>query len=388
MTIALVIPSLPQYSETFLINKISGLKASGFSVILLVVGVSKRLQIDVPVYYQPILASQGLMRWIHVVWLLLKSFLLRPAKSLKLLSEAKNAGYEGFGRLRMLAVLSNFIQIKADWIHFAFGTMAVERAFVGKVLGARVGMSIRGYDIAIAPVVNPGLYRNVWPFINKVHSISNDLISVAKSHGMPTDMPYEIISPAIEPSIFENKSFRKWHEKPKFLTVSRLHWKKGLTYTLAALAKLDFDFEFTIIGEGPERERLIFTAHQLGIGDRVSFVGKKTQSEIVAAMHTHDFYLQYSVQEGFCNAVLEAQAAGMLCIVSDAEGLHENVLHNETGWVVEKRQPEKLAKRIIETLQLSESIKNAISHNAAKRISTTFTLKEQASKFEHFFKYE
>ncbi|MBK7870836.1 MAG: glycosyltransferase family 4 protein [Saprospiraceae bacterium] len=49
-----------------------------------------------------------------------------------------------------------------------------------------------------------------------------------------------------------------------------------------------------------------------------------------------DIYLQYSIQEGFCNAVLEAQAMGLLCIVSDAEGLPENILHGQTGWVVPK----------------------------------------------------
>ena len=48
-------------------------------------------------------------------------------------------------------------------------------------------------------------------------------------------------------------------------------------------------------------------------------------------MKNSDVYIQSSVQEGFGNAVLEAQASGLCCIVSDAEGLSENVLNEKTG---------------------------------------------------------
>ena len=77
-----------------------------------------------------------------------------------------------------------------------------------------------------------------------------------------------------------------------------------------------------------------------------------------------DFYIQYSIQEGFCNAVLEAQAMGLLCIVSDADGLSENVLHNETGWVVPKRNPTLLAQKMIETIDLNDTEKSKIRENA------------------------
>ena len=59
-----------------------------------------------------------------------------------------------------------------------------------------------------------------------------------------------------------------------------------------------------------------------------------------------DIYLQYSIQEGFCNSVLEAQAMGLLSIVSDANGLTENIIHNYTGWVVPKMAPKLLANCI------------------------------------------
>lgn len=66
--------------------------------------------------------------------------------------------------------------------------------------------------------------------------------------------------------------------------------------------------------------------------------------DIAKHLVTSDIYIQYSVQEGFCNAVLEAQATGMLCVVSDAEGLAENVLHEITGWVVPKKGTRVIGK--------------------------------------------
>src|SRR5690606_3559111 len=132
----------------------------------------------------------------------------------------------------------------------------------------------------------------------------------------------------------------KLSKKTHFATVSRLHYIKGLDYILEALSLLKkegYDFQFTIIGDGNEKERLQFAVHQLGLADCVVFAGKLLPEQVKATLNTTDVYLQYSLQEGFCNAVLEAQAMGLLCVVSSAEGLSENVLDNETGFVVEKQ---------------------------------------------------
>src|SRR5690606_170832 len=112
-----------------------------------------------------------------------------------------------------------------------------------------------------------------------------------------------------------------------------------LEYTLEALSKLKNEgikFEYTIIGDGIEKERLLFAAYQLGIKENVNFAGKLSPSEVKEELEKTDIYLQYSIQEGFCNAVLEAQAMGLLCIVSNAEGLSENDMDKQTGWVDRK----------------------------------------------------
>jgi colanic acid/amylovoran biosynthesis glycosyltransferase len=177
-------------------------------------------------------------------------------------------------------------------------------------------------------------------------------------------------------------------EKFTFLTVARLHWKKGLLYTLEALKLFKdrgYKFQYIIIGNGPQNEEILFAIHQLGLTDYVALLGQKTSSEVKYYMSVTSIYLQYSISEGFCNSVLEAQAMGLLCVVSDAEGLSENVLHEVTGWVVPKRNPIALLEMILKVINLPYDEKQNIRNNAQKRIRSDFNLEKQQMEFSKFY---
>ena len=103
------------------------------------------------------------------------------------------------------------------------------------------------------------------------------------------------------------------------------------------------------------------------------------------AMEEADIYLQYSIQEGFCNAALEAQAMGLLCIVSDAEGLSENVLHGKTGWVVPKPKPDLLAQQILDVLAMPAEKLGRIRQAATGRVQKEFNLHKQQQEFVAFY---
>ncbi|MNT10621.1 N,N'-diacetylbacillosaminyl-diphospho-undecaprenol alpha-1,3-N-acetylgalactosaminyltransferase [compost metagenome] len=103
------------------------------------------------------------------------------------------------------------------------------------------------------------------------------------------------------------------------------------------------------------------------------------------ALERSDLYLQCSIQEGFCNAVLEAQAMGKLCIVSDAEGLAENVVDGLTGFVVPKRNPVSLYEKIVEVVKLSDKEKDNTKAKAIARINREFTLVKQQKEFLAFY---
>ncbi len=121
------------------------------------------------------------------------------------------------------------------------------------------------------------------------------------------------------------------------------------------------------------------------IREHVRFAGKVAHDQIKSYYEQADLYLQYSISEGFCNAVLEAQAMGLLCIVSDADGLPENVLHGETGWVVPKRKPELLAQCIREALHTSTERLLEIRQAAQRRVREEFNLEKQRREFWAFY---
>lgn len=386
MLIGLVLPAAPAYSETFFRNKIRILAKSGIRVIVFANG-----SIDNDPDYDLVKGfawGGGIKDKAAAVLRSFSQLIRSPLRALKLIRLNNSDGYPVRKNLLSLLSSAHILSFDPDWLHFGYATSALGIENLATVLGARMAASIRGFDIAVYPVKNPGCYKLLWDRIDKLHYISDDLCSLALKDGFSSQTSHQKITPAIETSMFERWDRPAFGESIRILTVARLHWKKGLECTLEGLKLLKvagIDFQYTIIGEGEELERLIFAAYQLGIEDRVDFVGKKTPSETRQFLRETDLYLQYSLQEGFCNAVLEAQATGLLCIVSDAEGLAENVLHRKTGWVVPKRSPELLADQIIRVLGLSESERARISESAVARVKSQFDLEKQEAEFVRFY---
>src|SRR5690606_23007043 len=121
------------------------------------------------------------------------------------------------------------------------------------------------------------------------------------------------------------------------------------------------------------------------IEEQVKFLGKLEHQEVKEQLKKADIYIQYSVQEGFCNAVLEAQAMGLLCVVSDAEGLAENVLHQISGFVVPKRNPEELANTIEKLVYSPDNKKIEMKNAAIERIKKHFNIEKQQKEFVDFY---
>ena len=74
-----------------------------------------------------------------------------------------------------------------------------------------------------------------------------------------------------------------------------------------------------------------------------------------------------------------------LCIVSETGGLVENIVPNVTGWLVPKRNPNALANKIKEVINLSPNEKQMISIQAIERITPYFSMEEQQRKFVMFY---
>ena len=390
MTIGLVISNTPAYSETFFNSKIKGLKENGFKVVLFVSHNANNFNLCevklAPKIYKKNIVKQFLS--FGIVYLKLLFSIKRVINFIKI---EKLQGTNFSQILKKIYLNAHILSYnsRVDWLHFGFGTIAIGKENLAKSINAKMAVSFRGFDIGIYPLKNNNCYALLWEKVGKVHVISDDVLSLCYKNGMKKATDYKKITPAIDVNKFktEHRNFIT-SDKVNFLTIGRLHWKKGYVDMLTALSKLKekgYKFTYTIVGEGNDYERIAFAAKQLEVLDEIQFKGKLNQEFVIDEYKKADIYLQYSIQEGFCNAVIEAQSMGLLCVVSDAEGLSENVQNNKTGWVVSKHKPLALANKIIEVINLLDIEKKEISETAVKRVNNNFTLREQQHKFVKFY---
>jgi len=385
MRIGLVLPKVPGYSETFFRSKVKGLTQNGHEVFIFVNKGNNHAFTGAKVRRSYVVNRNDILSLLLITGVFIRLIITQPKRIVRFYKLLKADGKSIFSILRNFCLNAHILKQDLDWLHFGFATMVFEREYLAKAIGAKMAISIRGFDIAIYPVKNPGCYNGVWPMVDWMHVISEDLRDKLLALDFPEDKPIVKITPAIDfNKFYADRAFHSNHKPVKILSVGRLHWKKGFEYGLGAMAYLKserIDFKYTIIGAGEELERLKFAAYQLGVEDRVEFLGAKTADEVAGFMKQADVYFQPSNQEGFCNSVLEAQAAGCLCIVSDAEGLSENVVNEVTGWVVPRRDVVSMGTQLKKVIQLSPSSKFKIIETAQKRVCDTFNIDNQVKEF-------
>jgi glycosyltransferase involved in cell wall biosynthesis len=137
-------------------------------------------------------------------------------------------------------------------------------------------------------------------------------------------------------------------DREGFVTVARLVPQKGIDVLIRALGQTvgaARDWTLTVVGDGPEREALEFQAQQAGLKEQVQFLGFRSDPQ--------KFLLQAGVFvlpsrfEGMPNALLEAMAAGLGVVVTDASpGPLEVVVNGVSGLVVPSDDPFALAEAL------------------------------------------
>jgi colanic acid/amylovoran biosynthesis glycosyltransferase len=287
---------------------------------------------------------------------------------------------------------ASLLKLNADWIHFGFATMALDRETVPKAIGAKLAVSFRGYDIEVFPLKNRDCYQSLWAHVYKVHSISNYLLEKAFDLGLSKSVDSEVIYPAVDFDFIKKIQLSSDTSgvKPKLLTIARLHWIKGihdLIETAQYLKSKQIDFEWKVIGEGDQKhtERYAYHIYKAGLQKQVLLLGKLSHAETLKELSKTELYVQTSLSEGFCNAILEAQALGKLCLAYDAGALSENIQNNITGFLSSTGRPHLLAQKIIEVEQLSRQQKEQTSQKAIQRVHDHFSLEQQKQEFSTFY---
>lgn len=127
------------------------------------------------------------------------------------------------------------------------------------------------------------------------------------------------------------------------LSVGRLRKQKRHDLFLRAFALLPHREQYTgvIVGDGPERASLERLAQELGISNRIRFLGSRDALPLYSAA---DIFVLTSEREGFPNVVLESLASGIPVVSTRMPGVVD-ILTDETGVIVEST-PEAIAQGI------------------------------------------
>lgn len=134
---------------------------------------------------------------------------------------------------------------------------------------------------------------------------------------------------------------------PLLLAMGRLHENKAFDVLLRALPDIP-DAWLWIAGEGPEAATLKGLARDLGIADRIRFLGWRDDSD--ALMRAADIFICPSRHEPLGNVVLEAWAAEKPVIAAASAGPAELLGNDERGVLVPVDQPAELAQAILDLM--------------------------------------
>lgn len=150
----------------------------------------------------------------------------------------------------------------------------------------------------------------------------------------------------------------------RVLAVGRIVEKKGFDHLVDAVTALRAEgmpLEVRIVGEGERAADLAAQVERAGVGDVVTLLGSRSQSELVAELDWADVMVAPCVvgadgnADGLPTVLLEAMASGVPCIATDVTGIPE-AIHPATGeepatGVLLPNDPDGLAGRVTEALR-------------------------------------
>lgn len=402
MRLVLVVPRFPRLSETFIVNKFVGLVDAGWDVhIVCGQAVPEDWQRSAALAGRPDLRRRVHEQWRHeprwvVVLLWLPVFVATLFRAPRVTINYLRALWPRFGlkTAGLFYLDAAIIALKPDILHYEFGALAVGKEYLKDALDCRLGASFRGYDLNYAGLEDPDHYAGLWAAVDTVHVLGRALWVQALRRGCPPGKPHALIPPAIDAGFFrprqgeEDGAAAEVGRPLRILSVGRLEWVKGYEYALRAaqiLKERAIPFEYRIVGDGRYLEPLAFARYEMGLEDQVAFLGGRPHAAVLEEMLWADVYLQPSVSEGFCNAVVEAQAMQLPVVASDAGGLPENVEDGRTGFIVPRRDPVALADKLA-VLATDADLRRRMGAAGRARVENCFSLPRQIAAFDRFYR--
>ncbi len=269
-------------------------------------------------------------------------------------------------------------------------------AFSARLAGAMAGIP-RLYSTrhcALGPHDTPPLYKKLY---NRITSLTVATACAAAeelaAEGVPKEKIRVIYNGVDEPkrlSSAERKDLlRKTMLTEKDTVIGccgRLEHVKGQDLLIRAAAELCPRFpslRILLVGDGSQRENLSALAAQLGIADRVRFVGYTP----TPAIYQNLFSLNVNPSRGTetsCLATSECAALGIPTVASDFGGNRECVAHEVSGLLFRSEDEGALASAIARVLTDTE-LKRLLCKGARNRYETMFTLSHMLGGYRRLY---
>ncbi|HBG77658.1 MAG TPA: hypothetical protein DDW84_02250 [Phycisphaerales bacterium] len=273
---------------------------------------------------------------------------------------------------------------KVDIIHCHHHKSVVYGVIAGKLAGV---------PAIIAHVHGLGRTRNIrrkllnlfiMPCIDKIlavgGAVKKDIIA-----NNPTVKPERIINigNSIDYGYYSQENFDRAAVRRKFnipqdafvfATAGRLAETKGQKFLIEAFAQVKKQIPnafLLLAGAGELKDELEKQVITLGCKDSVGFPGKvNNMPELYCAM---DIFVLPSIAEGLPRGLMEAMAAGVICIASNAGGIPEILDNGKFGFLVEPRDVNSLCLAMLKAANLPGGEKTQMISAAREQIRKNFS---------------
>jgi glycosyltransferase involved in cell wall biosynthesis len=353
-TIAYVLGSFPEPSETFIADEALSVRSEGVRVCVMairpgnrsVLHPSARELLSRPVDWFQL----GQARRIAMLAAFTQLLLLQPWRTLRTLRAAARSPQRWCYLQALVAARWCLVQgVQFLHAHFADTNLVYARA-ISDWSGVPYGVTTHRYDIIDDPL-DRNLACELLRSASAVVTISQfNRQHMAGKYALPLE-GIHVVHCGIDLARFayvSNKS-PPGPRPLRLLNVGRLVEIKGQDVLLNALARVrdrGVPFSLDIVGGGPLHDSLLALSQALGLGEQVRLHGAKVEAFVREQLEAADVFVLPSRSEGLPVACIEALAVGTPTIATRIFGIPELIDHGSSGILVAANDAEALADAI------------------------------------------